>query len=255
MFVALFVAFAAIINHFNTLHFDVQYAYLCGSLLFTIPMVWFCISRKDIIRLMTICGIVGIPFGVLTEYFFYTRDWWLPQTITGTRIGIEDIVYSFFHGALLSTTGLVLLDKNITLDEGSYRSMTIGVLKIGLAIIVSGLVGVVIFKLPSFIVTTLIFAMVGAIMTFNRPDLIKVGLVGMCGTIGWCAPVFWITNSFFPGWIQHFWINNTNKILILQIPLPDLCWYASVGFSAAILPEALIGKKPTYTIGLGSEWL
>ncbi len=246
-FVVLFITFAALINRFNTQHFDVRYAYLYGSLLFTIPMVWFCIFRKDLIRLMVICGLVGIPFGVLTEYFFYTRDWWLPQTITGTRIGIEDVLYSFFHGALLSTTGLVLLEKNITLNKGLYKCMTISLLKIGFVIIVSGLVGVVIFELPSFIVTTLIFAMIGCIMTFNRPDLIKLGLVGMFGTLGWCVPVFWITSSFFPGWIQHFWINNTNKILILQIPLPDLCWYASAGFSSAILPEALIGKKSTYT--------
>jgi hypothetical protein len=241
IFFVLFAMVAAVIGWVNTHHVDLRYAYLSGSLLFVIPTTWFCITRPDLIRLMLLCGAVGIPFGVFMEYFFYTKDWWLPQTITGTRIGIEDVVYSFFHGVLLSTTGLVLLKRKIYLSD-SWRNMAVQVTKLGSVLLVVGFLGIVVLHAPSFIVTTLLFSTVGIVIVVSRPDLLKVGLLGMVGTISWSAPVFWITNSFFPNWIQHFWINNTDKILIMHIPLPDLCWYASVGFSAAILPEALVGN-------------
>lgn len=242
-FFAFFLAIAGTISMFGTRQYDAKYAYLTGSLLFTIPTVWFFFARRDMIKLMLLCGLAGIPFGLLTEYFFYTKDWWTPETITGTRIGIEDIFYSFFHGSLLSTTGLLLTNRKITLDAGAYKRMALGVAKIGLAVIIVGLIAVFAFKMPSFIATTFIFAGVGGLIVVTCPDLLKLGLVGMIGTLGWCVPVFWINNSLFPGWIQSFWINNTNKVLILEIPLPDLLWYMSVGLAAAVLPDYLIRKK------------
>lgn len=242
IFFVLFAVLAIVTQRINTVHGDFRYAYLCGSLLFMIPTVWFCVTRRDLVHLMLVCGVVGIPFGVFMEYFFYTKDWWLPQTITGTRIGIEDVVYSFFHGVLLSTTGLVLLNRNIVLSN-VWRIIAMRTIKLGIVILVVGFCAIVVLHAPSFIVTTALFSAVGMSIVVSRPELLKIGVVGMIGTLCWSVPVFWITNSFFPNWIQQFWINDTNKILVMQIPVPDLCWYASVGFSASILPEALVGNR------------
>jgi hypothetical protein len=242
-FVVLFIV-ALTINIFNTYTFPIKYAYLTGSILFGITVIWFGIKRPDLIKVMFICGLVGIPFGIMTQYFFYTHDWWLPQTVTNTRVGIEDVIYSFFHGALLSVTAIVFMGKKFKLTQITAMRLFKGCVVVGLTVALNMYVWIFIWNFPSFITTTCVFAGTGLLILLSRPDLFQVGMIGIVGTLGWSMPVFWIANSFFPGWIQEFWINNTHKVTFWGIPLFDLYWYASVGLSGSLLPWFITGESP-----------
>lgn len=72
-----------------------QYTYLFGASLFLIPWVTIFLLRKDLRHLLVRIGIVAIPLSLVAEYFWWTKDWWQPQTVTYTIIGIEDIILGF----------------------------------------------------------------------------------------------------------------------------------------------------------------
>lgn len=77
-----------------------KYAYLTGSLYFL--AIWFLLFQKwpNRRKHMLVVGVVFLWIGIFAEYFWWTRDWWRPMTITGTRIGIEDFIMSFTHSAI-----------------------------------------------------------------------------------------------------------------------------------------------------------
>jgi len=41
---------------------------------------------------MLVMSVLFVCIGVPSEALLYTRDWWHPETITGTLIGIEDVI-------------------------------------------------------------------------------------------------------------------------------------------------------------------
>jgi len=61
-----------------------SYTYFIGTLLFMIPWVFIFATRKDLRREMIAISILGGVVSVITGYWWWTIDWWRPQTITGT---------------------------------------------------------------------------------------------------------------------------------------------------------------------------
>ena len=84
------------------------YSYLVGSLLF-VPL-WIAVYRgfPALRREMLVMSGLFLCIGVPMEGLLYTKDWWHPATITGTTIGVEDIMYSIGNGGYLATLYAVL---------------------------------------------------------------------------------------------------------------------------------------------------
>src|SRR5919199_5798948 len=78
------------------------YVYLAGSLLF-VPL-WALLywrnraSRREMLIMSGIFICIGVP----SEAFLYPRDWWHPATVTGTCVGIEDVLYSIGNGGYMA---------------------------------------------------------------------------------------------------------------------------------------------------------
>lgn len=227
----------------------VKYSYTIGSLLFLPMFVIIFMRRKDLRSTMLVFGVLGIPVGCLTEYYFYGRDWWHAERVLSVldgRLGIADVIYSFFHGALLPVSGLFLLQKKVDFAWRDVRLIrNIAIPGIGLATLVVTTIYVttLVTNLPSFYVVSVVFASVGAMIICFRKDLWLLSVASAVLTICWSAPVFFIVNTVSPGWIESFWISNTGTVRILGFPLFDLLWYAAAGFGAgSVFPFFLKAK-------------
>lgn len=229
----------------------IKYSYTIGSILFLPMFVIIFMRRKDLRAIMLIFGIIGIPAGCLTEYYFYGRDWWHAERILSVldgRLGIADVVYSFFHGALLTTSGLFLRQKkmNFTFQGTQYpRSLIVKGTGLAVVMITTIFVTLSITKLPSFYVVSVVFSTIGVVIISLRRDLWKLSVAGAVLTLCWSAPVFFIVNTVSPGWIESFWISNTGTIRILGFPLFDLLWYIAAGFGAGPVIPFLLNAKIT----------
>src|SRR5919198_189824 len=82
---------------------DVRFAYLTGSLLF-VPVWAFLYWRNPAARreMLVMSALFTATIGVPLEYLLYSRDWWHPHTVTGTAIGIEDVIYSIGNGGYMA---------------------------------------------------------------------------------------------------------------------------------------------------------
>jgi len=71
---------------------------------------------------MIFFGLLLAGPAMIGEYLWWTKDWWHPQTITGTRVGIEDFIASFTHLTIPSfiykytfgkTSDMIMIKKGI----------------------------------------------------------------------------------------------------------------------------------------------
>lgn len=62
----------------------------------------FFIRRKDLRREIFFISILISIISVLTSYCWWTKDWWRPNTVTGTIVGIEDFIIGFTAGGIMS---------------------------------------------------------------------------------------------------------------------------------------------------------
>jgi len=183
---------------------------------------------------MIIMSILVAILGLVFEYLWWTKDWWRPQTITETVIGIEDILLGFTNGGIAA----VLYEDVFKKRMYRYKSTNHN-LGIALLIISSFLIFTIIFyilKLNSFIATTSIQIIMGITLILLRKDLIYDSfLTGLCLTIT-SVPIFLLLEYLSPNFIENTWLwSNLTGIRFMKIPIEDLIFYFLTGFSIAPL--------------------
>jgi len=216
------------------MHLPLQYAYFTGSIISLIVWLILYLHRKDLRKEMIIMSILVAILGLVYEYFWWTKDWWRPQTITRTIIGIEDLLLGFTNGGIAA----VLYEEVFKKRMYRYKSTNHN-LGIALLIISSFLIFTIIFyilKLNSFIATTSIQIIIGITLIFLRKDLIyDAFLTGLCLTIT-SVPIYLLLEYLSPNFIENTWLwSNLTGIRFMKIPIEDLIFYFLTGFSIAPL--------------------
>ena len=74
-----------------------QHAYIWGSSYFIPIWVYLFFRMPQHRKSMIIFSLSYMWIGLACEYFIWIKDWWHPITITGTPIGIEDLIMCFTH--------------------------------------------------------------------------------------------------------------------------------------------------------------
>src|SRR5712692_2890295 len=93
------------------------YVYLVGALLFVpIWVLWYWRSPSSRREMLIMSGIF-IGIGVPTEALLWTRDWWHPATVTGTLIGVEDVLYSIGNGGYMAALYVVVMRSQVVRDR------------------------------------------------------------------------------------------------------------------------------------------
>ncbi len=205
-------------------HSPYTYVYLVGALLF-VP-VWALMywrmpgARREMLIMSGLFILIGVP----SEALLYTRDWWHPETVTGTLIGVEDVIYSIGNGGYMAALFVALTRGSVSQLRPApvlpLRVAPIGCIAVLPSLLVFGL------GMHSFIATSIGSLVALAIVLIVRPDLTRAALVtGVVGTVI-AVPVYLAMDALFPGSIAATWdLPHLSGLLPLGIPIEDLAWY------------------------------
>jgi hypothetical protein len=206
------------------MHGPYTYVYLTGALLFVpvwLLLYWRMPSAR---REMLLMSLLFICIGVPSEALLYTRDWWHPETITGTKIGIEDVIYSLGNGGYMAALYAALV-------RGTPKRSTVAPawpIRVAPVLAIALVPSALVFAagMHSFIATSIGSLLALGIVLASRPDLTHAAAVtGIVGT-ALAVPVYLVMDAVFPGSIAATWdLPHLSGLLPLGIPIEDLVWY------------------------------
>jgi len=208
-----------------------KFAYLYGALIFFVPWLILFLWRKDVRKEMLIMGFLFSIAAPMGGYLWYTIDWWHPETITNTKVGIEDALLGFSNGGIIAVVYEELFRKKLKdrkelLDKKTIVKFTSITL---LTFLVMGF-SFSILGLHSFYANVIGLLIPSLIILYKRKDLIKNAIITGFLTVILSIPIYLILEFIFPGVIIHSWyIENLSGILFLGIPIEDLIWYFFAG--------------------------
>ncbi len=200
------------------------YGYLLGALFYVLLWAVIFWRRGDLRREMLVMSALSVLYGLPHEYLLWTRDWWHPPTITGTRIGLEDLLYAIGNGGVLAVVYTVVVRRNLV----AFPSKASPLVRL-LPYLVNGLIPpllVVATGMHSFLASGAGALLALAVILRARPDLAVVAAgSAILGTIA-SLPFYLVMEGALPGFIAHSWyLDRLSGILIWRIPVEDMLWY------------------------------
>jgi hypothetical protein len=222
----------------------VAYTYLIGSLI-TLA-VWFVLYyfRKDFRKEMLLMGSLVAIFGLIMEALVWTKDWWRPITITGTLVGVEDLIFGFGMGGITAIVYEEIFKKKIVarkLKEKNHK------LHLSIFLGVSILVGSILyfgFGYSSFTTWLISVSLAVFIIYFLRPDLIVDSIVTGFIIAIFSVILFALMNLVEPGFVHRWWLfEHLSGIIFLGVPLEDVIWFFTTGLFIGPIYEFWQGMR------------
>ena len=211
-----------------------QFTYLFGASLFLIPWLLIFRYRKDLRPMLAQFGLLAIGLGLLAEYLWWTKDWWQPQTVTNTVVGIEDVILAFGSVGVASSLFLVIFKKKWKLAPAANRNKIL----FGLIVAINlGLFGLLFINgVNSFISTVITFALATAMLLAAKRELVVPALLSGALMVAAVLPVFLAMIAVTPTYVPDTWLtDNLMGLYPLGIPIEDLVFYfvgGALSFSA-----------------------
>lgn len=221
-----------------------QYVYVLSTLYFGVVWAIMFVSRKDLRREMLAIGGLVAVLQLPMQYFLWTRDWWLPPTMSGTRVGIEDFLLGLFCGGITASAytffGLRrIVPKRLHPVKGwLYRLSPLVLLLIVL------LIGVPFARMTSFFAMT-IGLIVGTVhLLILRKDLWRdawwSGIIMVVISLPYYAIVEWLS----PGYIDRIWLYEyLSGYKVSGIPFEELIFWLLFGYAGGVFYEFLTNQK------------
>jgi len=221
---------------------DFKYAYLIGTIIFLIPWIILFLFRKDYRKEMIFMSF-GIGIGsIVTAYLWWTIDWWRPETITNTRVGIEDFLMGFSNGGIAAV-----------LYEGVFKKRLLKRVKetndretLNLCLILFFITAFLFWGLniTSFWASTIAMVAAAIYILFTRRDLFLNALASgiLMATVS--LPFYYILIWLFPAFVHKTWLfEYLSRITVTGIPIEDLIFYFLFGFIIGPLYEYWQDKR------------
>lgn len=178
--------------------FAVQYTYLI-SVLAWVPLWIFCfIAAKKVRKELLFVSCLGALAGFLLEWFFWTRDWVQPITITATPAGIEDLILGWCIGGISA----VLFE--VRFPHIRARTASLHAIDFWTTVATSCVFGLLSFfflGLHSFFAWLISVGVPTAVILWRRPDLIRESLFTGAALVAYSIPVYLLAfrlNPNFP---------------------------------------------------------
>lgn len=221
-----------------------QYVYFLGSLYFIPIWVWLYLRLPQHRKFMVFGGATYMWLGFAANYLWWVRDWWHPITITGTVVGIEDIIMSFTHLSIPIFIYKYVFSKDM--EENINFSWKQSVLRF--FIVMALLFGIIIlaiyyFKINSFISTTLALFLTTVFMIFKRSDLLIPAYWSAALMVVLTFPIYIVGSFFVPEAIKIIWDQKISGIIFWGYPVEDIIWYAAIGFFFGVVYEFVADRK------------
>lgn len=220
---------------------DIKFAYLFASSAYLLVWILLFIRTRSIRKEMLWISLFFGVSAVLSGSLWWTNDWWFPQTITGTKVGIEDFLLGFSNGGVaMSLFYLVskLLKSDTTTSGRGKRFTVIVFIAMGLVTgfcfwvlnvssVVSGLMG-----------TLSVVVFVGVTQRSLVRPMFLTGFLMVVVSI----PVYLLAMVVCPDFIRATWQSaNLSGVDLLNIPVEDLIYYLL--FGSAIGAVSFLGRE------------
>jgi hypothetical protein len=214
----------------------VLYGYLLIASLSAAPGLVFFYMREDLRKEILLAGVaVGIS-GVALGLFFFTQDWWRPETITGTPAGIEDFIHGFGIGSFSVAIYKTLFRKHSSAPVGAPKRVALAWL-LALSLLVSNFLFFWLGVKSYYAAYCGILAPTLGVYYF-RPDLIRMSLFTGAALCLASIPFYLFYNILDPGYIERWWLfSHLTNVRFLGIPMEDLVFYLVGGMFLAPLPD------------------
>ena len=204
----------------------IKYTYLLGSSLFIIPWILIYIKRLDLRTLLFQIGLIFAPVGLFAEYFWWTKDWWHPLTITNTTIGIEDAILGFFSSGVCASLYLILFKKKIIVDRTTLMKKKI--INLSFMIFINIAIFIFLFNIGinSFLCTLITMSISTILLLKNKRNLLAPVAINGFLMILLVIPFYSIMTFVTPTFVEKTWIiPNLIGVYFLNIPIEDYVFY------------------------------
>lgn len=182
--------------------------------------------------------------GFAANYLWWVRDWWHPDTITGTIVGIEDIIMSFTHLSIPIFIYKYVFSRDMEENINFNWKNSIFRFFIAMAILF-GIIAATIyyFKINSFVGTTLALFFTAVFMIYRRIDLFIPALWSALLMVALTFPLYIIGSLISPGAIEKLWNQRILGVVFWGYPVEDLLWYAAIGLFFGVVYEFVSDRK------------
>ncbi|NDK07949.1 hypothetical protein EOM39_01735 [Candidatus Gracilibacteria bacterium] len=225
-----------------------KYLYLIGSLYFAFIALFMYYKMPKYRKPMLVISSMIFLAGPISEYLWMSKDWWHPETITGTLIGIEDFIYSFVSVLIPMFIYKLVFKKDTDRDFSKTNINTKKVFKnMVLWFLIPFILSGILFSL--FHINSIISVMVGMtlsciLMISLRKDLFLPSFWTMILMLIIAIPCYLFLDFLNPTYVEKWWyMINLTGILWLGIPIEDIIWYAIYGFMAGGAYEFIFDFK------------
>jgi hypothetical protein len=216
-----------------------RYIYLIGGSALCLGTAVMLRFRRDLIRIALIYGVIGAAMLVLTELLF-TRDYWHPPTLLGSRtLSVEDVLFGF------GITTIPLLCYPAIFRQRYGPSECVGHIKLYLlfvALSAAGLpIGVLALHVNSILLACALLALFTVTVCLARPDLRVPAIfaIAFMTTVSVGAYVI-LFDIMAPGWWDRYWLltHTVLGVTVLgNVPLTEILVYVTwSGFAATQHP-------------------
>ena len=219
-----------------------MYGYLIGDLIFLAIWLVLFIMRKDLRHEMLVMSVLIGVISVVTEYCWYTKDWWRPEAIPGIWIGFEHFLMGFGSGGIIASIYEEVFKKRLYKRTSKKYSPRGSLVLLMLAWFTSVLFWT--FHITSFWSSTVAMIVIALLMFYYRRDLLAAGfLTGLCMVIV-SLPMYWGILLIYPHWVQETYLfNYLSGILVFGIPIEELVFWFLAGFLWGPFYEYWKGEK------------
>lgn len=218
-----------------------EYSYLLLGLFcsFVFGLIYF--FRKDLRKSMLFVGLLVGVSGLFLEYFIWTKDWWQPDLIFGSVIGIEDFLFGFgVAGIILALYPLTFSKVFFDLKEGNNWKLFL--LLFGLSNIL-GFGFFFVFGFNSFHASIIAMIVPSIIIYFFRRDLILPSLFSGILVVILFIPVYNLGFAIDPTAFDWWAKKSINEIFVFGTPLEDLLWFFGTGVYTSLLYPIFANKS------------
>jgi len=197
---------------------------------------------------MIIIGALFVGLGLFAEYFWWLSDWWHPQTLTGTKIGIEDIILSFTLPGISVLAYKFFFKKDLdgkfdlTIENffaAAGRYLPVFLFSFGTTATLF-----FVFSLHSVISTSAGMLVASFVVFIQRKDLLPAMLWSAILMPIISVPAYFVFIFLSPGSVAAFWnFSQITGYKPIGIPIEDILWFALAGFLMGGIVEYGFGHK------------
>lgn len=223
------------------LNIDNQFVYLISLIPFSIIWLAIFLKRKDLRKEILFTSFLIGVLSVATSYFWWTKDWWRPITITHTIVGIEDFIMGFTSGGIMSVIYDYFLGKTYaksTVRHGKYAPYLLLVFMGGATTLLFLYLGITSFW-SSFITMALVILFID----YLRKDLIFDSLISGTAmfvvSITFYAVILLASNT----WIDITYLDGLSGVRIWNVPVEEFVFWFLAGMWVGPFYEYALGKK------------